>query len=75
MLGHEVIVADAQKVRLIVKSQRKDDRLDARTLARLARIDPELLSPGQRAKNPRSRYVPVRRNFAVFCAFGVSKNQ
>jgi transposase len=44
-LGHEVIVAHAQKVRLIVKSRRKDDRLDARTLARLARIDPELLSP------------------------------
>jgi transposase len=43
--GHEVIVAHAQKVRLITKSRRKDDRLDARTLARLARIDPELLSP------------------------------
>jgi transposase len=34
-------------VRLIVKSRRKDDRIDARTLARLARIDPELLSPVQ----------------------------
>jgi transposase len=44
-LGHEVIVAHAQKVRLITKSRRKDDRLDARTLARLMRIDPELLSP------------------------------
>ena len=44
-LGHEAIVAHAQKVRLISKSRRKDDRLDARTLARLARIDPELLSP------------------------------
>jgi transposase len=46
-LGHEVIVAHAQNVRLIVKSRRKDDRLDARTRARLARIDPELLSPVQ----------------------------
>jgi len=46
-LGHEVIVAHAQKVRLIVKSRRKDDRMDARTLARLARIDPELLTPVQ----------------------------
>jgi transposase len=46
-LGHEVIVAHAQNVRLIVKSRRKDDRLDARTLARLARIDPQLLSPVQ----------------------------
>jgi transposase len=44
-LGHEVIVAHAQKVRLITKSRRKDDRLDARSLARLVRIDPELLSP------------------------------
>lgn len=44
-LGHEVIVAHAQKVHLITKSRRKDDRLDARTLARLARLDPQLLSP------------------------------
>jgi transposase len=44
-LGYEVIVGHAQKVRLITKSRRKDDRLDARTLTRLARIDPELLSP------------------------------
>jgi transposase len=44
-LGHEVIVAHARNVRLIGESRRKDDRLDARTLARLARIDPELLSP------------------------------
>src|SRR6266446_5998484 len=44
-LGHEVLVAHAQKVELISKSNRKDDRHDARTLARLARIDPELLGP------------------------------
>src|SRR5215831_5957291 len=41
----EVIVAHAQKVDLITKSTRKDDRHDAKTLARLARIDPELLGP------------------------------
>ncbi|HJS97653.1 MAG TPA: IS110 family transposase, partial [Terriglobales bacterium] len=35
----------ARNVRLIGESRRKDDRLDARTLARLARIDPQLLSP------------------------------
>jgi len=46
-LGHEVIVAHAQKVDLITKSTRKDDRHDAQTLARLARIDPELLGPVQ----------------------------
>jgi len=46
-LGHEVIVAHARNVRLITQSRRKDDRFDARTLARLARIDPQLLSPVQ----------------------------
>jgi len=44
-LGYKVIVAHAQKVQLITKSNRKDDRHDARTLARLARIDPDLLGP------------------------------
>ena len=44
-LGHEVIVAHARNVRLIGESSRKNDRLDARTLARLARIDPGLLGP------------------------------
>jgi transposase len=44
-LGHEVIVAHARNVRLIGESRRKDDRLDAQTLARLARIDPKLLCP------------------------------
>jgi len=42
-LGHEVIVAHARNVRLIGESRKKDDRLDARTLARLARIDPQFL--------------------------------
>jgi transposase len=36
-LGHEVIVANARQVRLITESTRKDDKLDARLLARLAR--------------------------------------
>jgi transposase len=44
-LGHEIIVAHARNVRLIGESRRKDDRLDAQTLARLARIDPQLLCP------------------------------
>jgi transposase len=35
----------ARNVRLIGESRRKDDRLDAQTLARLARIDPQLLCP------------------------------
>src|SRR5215831_5244491 len=46
-LGHEVIVAHARNVRLIGESRKKDDRLDAQTLARLARVDPALLCPVQ----------------------------
>jgi transposase len=44
-VGDEVIVAHARNERLIGESRRKDDRLDAKTLARLARIDPQLLCP------------------------------
>ena len=44
-LGQEVIVANARQVKLISASTRKNDRLDAQTLARLARLDPELLRP------------------------------
>src|SRR5215471_40999 len=43
--GHEVVVANPRQVKLITESSRKDDRLDAQTLARLARIDPQLLRP------------------------------
>jgi transposase len=44
-LGHEVIVANPRKVRLITQSVKKNDRMDAEQLARLARVDPALLSP------------------------------
>lgn len=43
--GHQVLVANPRKVRLISHNRRKSDRFDRRTLARLARLDPELLSP------------------------------
>src|SRR5580658_3264717 len=46
-LGHEVIVANARQVQLITHSVHKNDRVDARQLARLARADPGLLSPIQ----------------------------
>ena len=43
--GHEVIVANPRRVRLITQSVKKNDRLDAEQLGRLARVDPKLLSP------------------------------
>jgi transposase len=43
-LGHQVLVANPRKLRLIYDERRKSDRLDAEKLARLGRLDPHLLS-------------------------------
>jgi transposase len=43
--GHEVLVANSRKVRLIYSNKRKTDEIDAENLARLARLDPQLLYP------------------------------
>jgi transposase len=43
--GHEVLVANARKTRLIYANKRKTDEVDAENLARLARLDPKLLYP------------------------------
>jgi transposase len=43
--GHEVLVANARKLRLIHQNKRKTDKIDAENLARLARLDPKLLAP------------------------------
>jgi hypothetical protein len=44
-LGHEVIVGNPRKLRLIYQNRRKNDQVDAEYLARLARVDPALLHP------------------------------
>lgn len=44
-LDHEVIVANPRKLRLIYENDRKRDRADAEYLARVGRMDPELLAP------------------------------
>ncbi len=43
--GHEVLVANARKLKLIYGEGRKTDRSDAENLARLCRLDPKLLAP------------------------------
>jgi transposase len=43
--GHEVLVANPRKLRLIYANKRKTDEIDAENLARLARLDPKLLYP------------------------------
>jgi transposase len=45
--GHEVLVANSRKLRLIYQNPSKNDRVDAFYLARLARVEPALLSPVQ----------------------------
>jgi transposase len=54
-LGHEVLVANPRKLRLIAESDSKHDRADARLLARLAHAGPALLSPIQ----TRSAQTPI----------------
>jgi transposase len=43
--GHEVLVANSRKLRLIYANKQKADEVDAENLARLARVDPKLLYP------------------------------
>ena len=64
--GHELIVANPRQVKLITESSRKDDRLDAQTLARLARIDPQLLRPIQhRSEKAQAALMVIRVRAAL----------
>jgi transposase len=69
-LGHEVIVAHARNVRLIGESRKKDDRMDARTLARLARIDPQLLCPVKHRSAQAQADLTVIRREPDWCERG-----
>lgn len=65
-LGHEVLVANARKLRLIYKNRRKTDKVDAEYLARLARVDPELLHPLQhRGEQAQSDLAVLRSRDAL----------
>ena len=65
-LGYEVIVANARQVKLISSSSRKDDRLDAQMLARLARFDPGLLRPIQhRSEKAQQHLMKIRVRAAL----------
>jgi transposase len=60
-IGHEVIVANARQVQLISASSRKDDRVDAEMLARLARVDPRLLRPIRHRSEEAQKHLAVIR--------------
>ena len=68
-LGHQVIVANARKVRLIYESDRKNDKIDARMLARLGRLDVSLLCPiRHRSAEVQADLAVVRSRNAVVAA-------
>ncbi len=61
-LGHQVLVANVRKVAAIYKNKRKRDRIDAITLARLGRLDPELLHPIEHRGEQAQRDLSVVRS-------------
>jgi transposase len=64
--GHEVLVANPRKVRLIYASKRKTDELDAESLARLARLDPKLLYPlNHRGEDSQAHLAIIRSRQAL----------
>jgi transposase len=68
-LGHEVLVANARKVRAISANERKCDELDARMLARLGRADTNLLQPVEvRPAQLRTDLCRVRAREALVAA-------
>jgi transposase len=59
--GHQVIVANARKLRAISENESKNDRQDAEMLARLGYCNPQLLSPIQHRSVPRQRDLQLLR--------------
>lgn len=43
--GHEVLICHARELLMIYQSRKKNDRSDAEKLARMARLDPQMLFP------------------------------
>lgn len=60
-MGHEVLVANPRKLRFIYQNRGKTDRVDARSLARVARMDPALLSPVEHRCEPFAQDLALLR--------------
>jgi transposase len=63
--GHEVLVANARKLRLIYTNKRKTDEVDAQNLARLARVDPKLLYPLKHRSEDSQAHMAIVRSRQV----------
>lgn len=67
--GHEVLVANPRKLALITENESKDDPVDAELLARLGRVEPQLLSPIQhRGERAQADLAVIRARDAVVAA-------
>jgi len=65
-LGHEVIIANARKVKAISENSKKNDRVDAQTLGRLALADRTLLHPIQhRGEQAQLHLMEIRARAAL----------
>jgi transposase len=82
--GHDVVVANPSRLRLIAESKNKNDRLDAETLARLVRSDVALIKPAKHRSQEtlrkraliRARTVLVRnRTAAINAVRGILRSQ
>jgi transposase len=62
---HKVLVANPRKTRLIYGQGRKTDKLDAEKLARLARVDPKLLSPLEHRREASQAHLALIRSREV----------
>jgi Transposase len=60
--GHDVVIAHPRRMESMAKNRRQHDKVEARTLARLVRVDPELLYPIQH------RGAEVRRDLVLWRA-------
>jgi transposase len=60
--GHEVVVANARKLRLIYENPRKSDQVDAAYLAKLLRLEPSLLSPVNHRGEEAQKHLAILRS-------------
>jgi transposase len=64
--GHEVLVANSRKLKLIYSNKQKTDEVGAQNLARLVRLDPRLLYPvAYRGEDAQAHMAMIRSRQAL----------
>jgi transposase len=74
--GHSVLVANPNELAAITKSKKKTDKRDGRMLAKLARVDPELLHPlRHRSRQAQADFALIKTRHALVKARSALINQ